>query len=295
MYDVIIIGMGIAGITSAIYAKNSGLKVLILEKESPGGLLNKITTVNNYPGFPKITGPDLALEIFKSVKALEIPYKIADVTNILDGEEKTVETTDGTFKTRFLVLATGRLPKLLGLKDELTLLGKGISTCALCDGNLYKGKDIAVVGAGDSAFEEALYLADLVNKIYLICRSDAFRAQEHLVKKLKEKKNVEFLYNSQVTELLQSNGVLSGVMINKEKKLDIAGLFIYVGYVPNAKILENMKLNIENSYIIVDNHYETNVTGVYAVGDCIKKDVYQLVTAASDGAIAAINIVKNSK
>lgn len=293
MYDLIIIGMGISGISAAIYAKNSGLNVLMIEKDTPGGLLNKINTINNYPGYSKITGPDLSFALFESINNLHIPYKIAEVNNIeIDKNKKIVKTTLGTFESDFIIIASGRKNRKLGLNNEEKLLGRGISTCALCDGALYKDKEIAVVGGGNSALEEAIYLADIAKKVYLIHRRDAFRADASLIELVKKNKNIEILYNSEVTTIVEEENKLKEIVVNKEKHLEVSALFTYVGFEPNNDFLSSLDIVDESGYIKVNQSFETNIKGVYAVGDCIKKDVYQLITAASEGAEAAIHIKK---
>lgn len=292
-YDLIIVGMGIAGISAAIYAKNSGLNVLMLEKEMPGGLTNKINTINNYPGLEEISGPDLSLKLFNTVNTLHIPYKIAEVVNIrTEQEKKIVETPSETFESKYIIIASGRKYRHLGLENEDKLLGHGISTCALCDGNLYKDKEIAIVGGGNSAVEEAIYLSNLAKKIYMIHRREKYTAEESLIKKLKEKKNIVYHWNSKVTGLLENNKTLSGVIINDKEKLNVEGLFLYIGFEANINFIKDLGITDNDGYIKVNKNYETEVPGIYAVGDAIKKEVYQLITAASDGAIAATNIIE---
>ncbi len=296
MYDVIIIGMGISGISAAIYAKNSNLNVLIIEENAPGGLLNRINEINNYPGFKKITGPDLSYNLFESIQELNIPYKIDKVIQItLEKEIKIIKTEKEEYRTKNIIIATGRKNRLLNLENELKLLGHGISTCALCDGNLYKDKIIAVVGGGNTALEETLYLSNLASKIYLIHRRDTFRAEPALIDKINKKSNIEILYKSQVTKLIEENKNLSKIEINNEKEIAISALFIFIGFIPNNEFLSNLDILNEEGYIEVNKNYETKINGIYAVGDCIKKEYYQLATAANDGVVASINIIKNSK
>lgn len=295
-YDTIVIGMGISGISAAIYLKNSGLNVLMLEKDIPGGLLNKISKINNYPGYSETTGADLSLELFLSIQKLNIPFKIAEVTNIsIQNKTKIVDTNLGTFETSSIIIATGRKSRKLGLLNEKKLLGKGISTCALCDGFLYKGKDIAVVGGGNSALEEAIYLSDIVNKIFLIHRRDTFRAETSLVEKLKEKTNIEILYNSEITSILEEKNQIKEIVINHKKHISVVALFTYIGFEPNQEFLESLDIHHDSGYIIVNEKYQTNINDIYAVGDCIKKDIYQLITAANDGVVAALDIIKTKK
>ncbi len=296
MYDVIIIGMGISGISAAIYAKNSNLNVLIIEENAPGGLLNRINEINNYPGFKKITGPDLSYNLFESIQELNIPYKIDKVIQItLEKEIKIIKTEKEEYRTKNIIIATGRKNRLLNLENELKLLGHGISTCALCDGNLYKDKIIAVVGGGNTALEETLYLSNLASKIYLIHRRDTFRAEPALIDKINKKSNIEILYKSQVTKLIEENKNLSKIEINNEKEIAVSALFIFIGFIPNNEFLSNLYILNEEGYIEVNKNYETKINGIYAVGDCIKKEYYQLATAANDGVVASINIIKNSK
>ena len=197
MYDIIIIGMGISGITAAIYAKRENKNVLLLDKGMPGGLLNNIDEISNYPGLPNISGPDFAINLLNQIKSLNISYKLEEVTDLnLSGKVKVVKTTKSDYKASNIILAMGRTPKFLGLENEKKLLGHGISTCAMCDGFFYKNKDIAVVGTGNSALQETIYLSKIVNKIYLINRRDGFRGDAMLVDKVKKLPNIEIIYNN---------------------------------------------------------------------------------------------------
>ena len=292
-YDLIIVGMGIAGISAAIYAKNSGLNVLMIERDIPGGLINKINIINNYPGMGEIKGPDLSYRLFEAVNRLNIPYKILDVKNIrVKNNKKFIETDKEIFEAKKIIIATGRKSRTLGLEYESELLGHGISNCALCDGALYKNKIIAIVGGGNSAIEEAIYLSNIVKKIYLIHRNNNFKADKSLVEELNKKKNVEYYFNSEVTFLIKKGDNLVGIEINKQNKLNIEGLFVYIGFEPNIDFIKDLDITDKNGYIKVNKNYETKISGIYAVGDAIKKDVYQLITAANDGAVAAVNISK---
>lgn len=288
-YDSIIIGMGIAGVSAAIYAKRAGTNVLIIEKSRPGGILNIIDNIENYPGFKSISGPDLSFQLFEQINALNILYKMEEVIKLsLEDNVKVVTTNKGIYKASNVLIATGRSPLLLGIPKEEELVGKGISTCALCDGTLYKGKKVAVVGGGNSALQEALYLSKLVEKLYLIHRRDEFRGEDSLVDKIKNTANIEIIYNSQVTELIEKEGVLSSIKLNDETLLDVSALFIYVGYAPKTDFAQNLGITNEQGYIEVDNNYETKIPGIYGAGDIIIKKVYQIVTAAAEGATAAI-------
>ncbi len=293
MYDLIIIGMGISGISASIYAKRAGMKVLLLDGSAPGGTINKISNIENYPGASPITGPDLAYKLFSEVNNMEIEYKFEKVTSVSLGKIKKVITSNGEYETKFILIASGRRPKMLGLENEEKLFGKGISTCALCDGTLYKNKDIAVVGGGSSALSEALYLSNLANKVYLIHRREEFRGESELENQVKAKENIELILNNEITKLKIDDEKLTGIILKDGKSLNITGLFVYIGFIPNTEFLKDTNINIENGYILVNNCQETNIKNVYASGDVTKKEIYQIINAASEGAIAVINM--NSK
>lgn len=296
IYDLIIIGMGISGISAAIYAKRSNLNVLIIDKSMPGGLLNNIETIDNYPGYASISGPDLAMNLFNQLNNLNVEMKYEEVTNIeVQDEIKKVKTTSNEYETKRVLIATGRSQRTLGLPNEKELLGKGISTCALCDGNFFKDKEVVVVGGGNSALQESLYLSRLVKKIYLVHRRNAFTAQQETVDKINNTANIEILFNKSIKEILKENDRLSGVILNDDTKLDVEGLFIYIGFTPKAEFIKELNITNDTGYILVNNKMETRIKGVYAAGDIISKQVYQLVTGASEGAIAAVNIISSLK
>lgn len=289
MYDLIIIGMGISGVSASIYAKRAGLKVMILESNVPGGTLNVIPKIENYPGISEISGSDFAENLFNEVNKLKIEYKFESVTDVILDEIKTVKTKNNAYQCKNLLIASGRNPKMLGIKNEKEFLGRGISTCALCDGALYKGKDVAVVGGGSSALTEAIYLAKIVNKVYLIHRREEFRAENILVEDIKKFKNIELILNDEVNELIIEDDKFRGVKL-KEQTLKVDALFLYIGFIPNTLFLKNTDLKMEDGYILVNKNQETNIKGVYAAGDVTKKEVYQLINAASEGAISVNNM-----
>ncbi|MDO4394786.1 MAG: FAD-dependent oxidoreductase [Mycoplasmatota bacterium] len=291
-YEAIIIGSGIAGMTTAIYLKRGGINPLIIEESAPGGQLNRITTIENYPGYLKINGPELTEEIYKQVSALDIEYLFDKVIKVdLNKEEKEITTINNKLTCKYLVIATGRLSKKL-FKNDDDYAGKGISYCALCDGPLYKKKNVAVVGGGNSALEESLYLSEICNKVTLIHRNDSFRGDKTLVDQVLSKKNIDCVYNSNITEYNIENGKLTSVLLDNGNKIEVSGLFISIGSVPSTDIFDVTK---EKGFIIVDDECMTNINNVYACGDVIKKNVYQLTTAASEGTIVAYSIIKKNK
>lgn len=290
MYDIIIIGMGISGITAGMYAKRSNKKVLIIDKGMPGGLLNNIDKISNYPGLIDISGPDFASVLENQVKSMDIPYVLEEVKEVkLNNEVKEVITTNKTYKAKKVILAMGRKPKYLGLDNEKDLLGRGLSTCAMCDANFYKNEDIAIVGTGNSALQEALYLANIVNNIYLINRRDGFRGEEMLVSEVKNNPKIKIIYNANIESMNEENNKLSSITLDNGNTLNVKGVFIYIGYRPATEFIPQEILE-EDRYIKVNDKLETPLKGVYAIGDIIKKDTYQLVTAASDGARVIYNM-----
>lgn len=293
MYDVIIIGMGIGGITAGIYGKRAGLNVLMFEKSAPGGMLQKIDKIQNYPGFSEISGPDLALNLFNQVKKVGVPFKFEEVIDVEITEEyKKVITKNGTYEAKNVIVATGRTPKYLGLDNEKDYLGRGLSTCASCDGNFYKGDDVAVVGSGNSALQESLYLANIVNKVYLLHRGVNFKGDDALVEKVRNTQNIEIVDGVNIKKINEVEGKIESVTLDNEKTINVKGVFIYIGYKPDTEMFKKLDITNINGDIIVSENFETEIDGLYAIGDCAKKDVYQLVTAASDGCIAVSDIEK---
>ena len=293
MYDVIIIGMGIGGITAGIYAKRAGLNVLMFEKSAPGGMLQKIDKIQNYPGFSEISGPDLALNLFNQVKKVGVPFKFEEVIDVEITEEyKKVITKNGTYEAKNIIVATGRTPKYLGLDNEKDYLGRGLSTCASCDGNFYKGEDVAVVGSGNSALQESLYLANIVNKVYLLHRGVNFKGDDALVERVRNTQNIEIVDGVNIKKINEVEGKIESVTLDNEKTINVKGVFIYIGYKPDTEMFKKLDITNINGDIIVSENFETEIDGLYAIGDCAKKGVYQLVTAASDGCIAVSNIEK---
>ncbi|NMA50631.1 MAG: FAD-dependent oxidoreductase [Mollicutes bacterium] len=295
MYDVIIIGMGMAGITAGIYAKRAGLNVLMFEKNAPGGQLQKIDTIKNYPGYVTVSGPDLSMHLFNQINELKVDFKIEEVTKIdVEDEVKKVYTASGEYTCKNIIIAVGRIPKYLGLDNEKDYLGKGVSTCATCDGALYNNEDVAVVGSGNSALSESLYLSKIAKTVYLLHRGVEFKGEDELVTKIKDTPNIKIISGVSVKKINETDGKISSVLLSNENTINIKGIFIYVGYRPDTEIFKDLEItNIEGN-IITDERFETKYDNVYAIGDCIQKGVYQLVTAAAEGAIAVSELEKNN-
>ncbi len=284
-HKVVILGSGIAGMTAGIYLKRGGLDVLVVEDNIPGGVLNEIPSIENYPGYEEISGPDLAMNIYNQLTKLGVKILNKKITSI-DLNNKII---NNNIKYEYLVIATGRKSKMLSLEHEKELLGKGISTCALCDGFFYKDKKVAVVGGGSSSLTEALYLSKICKEVIIIHRRDKLTSDKYLIDKVNSTKNIKVLYNSNITKYNQNNNKLTSVTINNKDNLEVEGVFLAIGSTPNSEIFN---VNKDNNYIIVDSNYMTNIDKVYAIGDVIKKDYYQLSTASSDAVVAASNIIK---
>lgn len=296
MYDILIIGAGPAGLTAAIYACRAEKRTLVLEAKTYGGQIINTPDIANYPVAPGISGFDFATTLYNQAKDLGAEVKFEKVTEVRDGDVKTVVTPKNTYEAKTVIVATGAENRKLGVEGEDKLIGRGISYCATCDGNFFRKKLVAVAGGGNTAVEDALYLADLAEKVYLIHRRDAFRADAALVSKLKERENVELVLNANVTKLVYEQR-LQGVEVTDKltgetKVLDVAGLFVAVGQVPeNQNFAQLIDLD-ESGYAIAGEDCLTKVPGIFVAGDNRVKDVRQLITAASDGAVAATAAIK---
>lgn len=294
MYDIIIIGSGIAGLTSAIYALNNKRKVLILESQTYGGQIINSNIINNYPGFLEISGFDLMTNIYNQVKNLGGVIKYEEVLEIT--KNKKIITKNETYEAKSIIISTGLSPRKLNLENEDKFIGKGISYCATCDGSFYKDKDVMVVGGGNTAIEDVIYLSNICKKVYLVYRRKELRKDVNLTEKVKELSNVEIIYNSNIEKLNGDESLNSVDIINKDTEkitnIIINGLFVAIGKIPSGNIFKDLLNVTENGYIITDEDCHTNIDGIYAAGDIRKKRLRQLVTAASDGAIAAIEAIK---
>lgn len=286
MYDIIIIGAGPAGLTSALYALRANKKVLVLESKCYGGQIINASNIENYPGISNISGFDYATNLYNQVNDLNLEIKYEEVIKIT--KEKDVITNNNTYKTKAIIIASGLTHRNLGLENENNFIGRGISYCATCDGNFYKNKTVAVVGGGNTSLTDAIYLSDIASKVYLIHRRDTFKGDNKYIEELKNKDNVEFILNSNIIKL-NGNEFLESIEIKNETitKLDIDGLFIAVGQVPKNEFFKDLITVNNNGYIVSSDGVHTNIEGIYVAGDIREKNLRQLVTATSDGAISA--------
>ena len=299
IYDVAVIGAGPAGITAAIYLKRAELNCCIIEKEMPGGQINKSSVVENYPGFTEISGPDLAEKFYEQINNLDIKQIYKEVLEIENQKEyKIIKFKNNEFiKKKNIILAVGRSPKKLNNNSD-RLQGKGISFCSLCDGNLYKNEDVSIVGAGNSALEESLYLADICKTVTIINRSSSLKGDKILISRANKRSNIKVINNAQIKEFIDKDGILDSINIKVNddiKNLKTKACFIFIGYEPATKFLKNLEILDEKGYIRVDEQKRTSIKGIYAAGDVVKKDAFQIVTATSDGALAAVSCIKDMK
>ena len=295
IYDIIIVGAGPAGLTAAIYALRSNKKVLLLEKETIGGQMSSSPLIENYPGFLSISGSELANNLYSQVLELGGEVELEEVLSIEFGEIKTITTDMGKYEARAIILATGAKYRKLGLEKEDEFIGKGISFCVACDGAFYRDKTVAVIGGGNSAVINAITLSDICEKVYVVQNLDKLSAEASLINKLNEKKNVKIIYNATVQEIIGDNN-LNGIVISinntEKRKLEIDGMFISIGLVPQNEFIKDTVTLDNYGYIKSDAECVTNIEGVFVAGDCRTKNVRQITTATADGSIAAINAVK---
>ncbi len=298
IYDTIIIGGGPAGYTAALYCTRSGLSTLVLEKLSPGGQMATTSIVDNYPGFEEgIDGFELGMKMKACADRYGAETELAEVTEVdFNSAVKKITTTEGVFEAKTVIIATGASARKLGLPEEDALRGKGVAYCATCDGMLFKGKDVCVIGGGNSAVADALYMAKICTKVYLIHRRDELRASPIYMKALKNEGNIEFVWDSKVSKINSSTEtgreMVSGVTVENIKtgeKRDItsSGVFVTVGRDPNTELFKNIIPLDENGYIIAGEDCKTNIDGVFACGDVRTKLLRQIINACADGANAS--------
>ena len=291
-YDVVIIGAGPAGMTAALYASRANLSVVMLDRGIYGGQMNNTADIENFPGFKSVLGPDLSKDMYESSTQFGAEYAYGSVESIRDdGATKLVKTDMGDeFEAKVVIIGTGSEYKKLGVPGEEDFSGRGVSYCAVCDGAFFKGTDVVVVGGGDSAIEEGLYLTQLASKVTVIHRRDQLRAQKIIQDRAFANPKMEFVWNSNVTEVV-GEGKVTGVKVNNNQTgedsfIEAAGVFIYVGVKPMTAAFADLGILDEQGWIPTDDHMHTKVPGILAVGDVRKKDLRQITTAVGDGGVA---------
>ncbi|MCU7201143.1 thioredoxin-disulfide reductase [Turicibacter sanguinis] len=299
IYDVAIIGAGPAGMTAAIYAARASLSVVMIERGAPGGQMVNTFEIENYTGFEKISGPDLSMKMFEHSQAAGAEYAYGYVENVTIAEDgtKVIDCGDHKVYAKTIIVATGTKHRLLNVPGEQQLSGRGISWCAVCDGAFFKEKKVAVIGGGDSAIEEAIYLAGLVEKVTVIHRRDELRAQKILQQRAFADEKIEFVWDSTVESFEEADGKLGAVKVKNVKTgevstVEAAGAFIYIGLDPITEMVKDLGITDESGYVVVDHAMMTKIPGVFAAGDVISKELRQVVTAVNDGAIAAQSAFK---
>lgn len=292
MYDVIVVGAGPAGMTTALYVLRAGKNVLIFEKENFGGQISYSPCVENFPSIEKISGNEFASNLLDQITNLGADIEFGKVINIQNGEIKTVTTEDGSsFEAKAVIIATGVKHRTLGLPNEESLIGKGISYCAVCDGAFFKGMNVAVVGGGDTALQDALYLSSISSKVYIIHRRNEFRGESVLVNKVKQAENIELLLESTVTKIIADEKLKAIEVTYKAgntKEIAVSGLFVAIGQVPQNDYFKDLESLDECGYFTTNESTISKSKGIFIAGDCRSKRIRQLTTAVSDGAIAGI-------
>ncbi|MBO5474985.1 MAG: FAD-dependent oxidoreductase [Bacilli bacterium] len=287
MYDCIIIGGGISGLTASLYLARAGIKTLVLEESVCGGQILNAQNIENYPGVNSINGFELINNLTLQVKSYDcVDLKYEKVISI---DNNSVTSSSNVYETKTIIIACGLKKKTLGLEHEEELIGSGISYCASCDGAFFKGRDVAVVGGGNTALDDVLYLSKIVNKVYLIIRREEFRGDKVLVDRINSLDNVEIIKSSKVTSLIGKP--LNRIELNNNRLLDVSGLFIAIGSSPNTEFIQGL-INLDDEGYIISEDTKTNAPNIFASGDIRTKGLRQLVTAASDGAIAANNVIQ---
>ncbi|MCM3745334.1 thioredoxin-disulfide reductase [Sporosarcina luteola] len=293
IYDVIIIGAGPAGMTAAVYTSRGSLSTLMLERGIPGGQMANTEEIENYPGFETILGPDLSTKMFEHAKAFGAEYAYGDVTEIIDeGNLKIIKAGKKEYKARAIIITTGAEYRKMGVPGEKELTGRGVSYCAVCDGAFFKGKEIVVIGGGDSAVEEGGYLTRFANKVTIIHRRDELRAQKILQDRAFANDKIDFIWNSTVKQVNEKDGKIGSVTLvstvdDTETVMDTEGMFVYIGMDPLTAPFKSLGILDEHGYIVTNEEMETSVPGIYAAGDVRQKTLRQVVTATGDGSIAA--------
>ena len=292
-YDVIIIGAGPAGMTAAVYASRAGLKTAMLEKAAPGGKMIKTFEIQNWPGIKEINGADLAYQMFEHSTHFGAEYLYGDVEKIIDGPIKQVVCADGQIYTApAVIIATGTRERLLGIPNEKELTGKGVSYCAVCDGSFFRDQPVTVIGGGNSALEESLYLTQFASEVHIVIRRDVFRAEPIIQQAIEQNPKIDIIRSHVPVEILEQEGKVGGIVLKnvhgvQRMKLETKAVFPYIGADPCTEFAQDLGILDERGYILVNNNMETARAGIYGVGDVTAKTLRQVVTAANDGAIAA--------
>ncbi|WHX59853.1 thioredoxin-disulfide reductase [Peribacillus frigoritolerans] len=295
-YDVIIVGAGPAGMTAAVYTSRANLNTLLIERGIPGGQMANTQDVENYPGFAHVLGPDLSNKMFEHAKKFGAVYEYGDIKEIVDeGRLKKVVTTNKEYYAKSVIIASGADHKKLGVPGENELGGLGVSYCAICDGAFFKGRELVVLGGGDSAVEEAVYLTRVASKVTIIHRRDQLRAQKILQERAFSNEKIEFIWNKEVTSINEGNGKVNTVTLKDTKtgeqsQFPADGVFIYVGTLPLNGAFKNLDITNEQGYVVTDEAMATKIPGIYAAGDIRDKTLRQIVTATGDGSIAAQSV-----
>lgn len=293
MYDTIIIGSGPAGMTAALYAARSNLKVAVIEQGAPGGQMNNTSDIENYPGYDLISGPELSMKMHEPLEKFGVENLYGIVTAVEDhGNFKKVLTDDNSYETKTVIIATGAKHRPLAVAGEEAYNSRGVSYCAVCDGAFFRGQDLLVVGGGDSAVEEALFLTRFANKVTIVHRRDELRAQKVLQERAFANDKVDFIWDSVVKEIKGNDLKVTNVDIENVKTGQVnnyafGGVFIYVGLDPVSSMVKELDITDEAGWIPTDDHMKTKVAGVFAIGDVRQKDLRQITTAVGDGAVAA--------
>ncbi len=297
LYDVLIIGTGPAGITAGIYAKRANLKVAMFEKDTPGGQLSKYNEIENYTGAKKVAGYELATMMIDHAYDLNVEVIYDEVSKVeVVGNIKKLTTPNGIYETKVVIIATGNIPRRLGVENEDALAMNGISWCAICDGPLYKDRKVVVIGGGNSAVEEASYLSTLATHVTVVQNLSDLTADPKAQDILRKQKNVDFRYSTVVKKFLMDDKGLTGVILknekNEEETIMCDGVFEYVGLIPVTDMVKNLGITTKYGYIEANEKMETKIPGIYAAGDVIVKQIRQVVTATADGAIASQNSLR---
>ncbi|WP_376701101.1 thioredoxin-disulfide reductase [Lactobacillus helveticus] len=294
-YDLVVIGAGPGGMTAAMYGARANLKVAMIDRGVYGGQMNNTAEVENYPGFPSIMGPDLGEKMYKSATEQGVEFVYGDVQKIeLDGQKRIVKMDPEDITAKAVIIATGSTNRKLGIPGEEEYSGKGVSYCAVCDGAFFKDENVAVVGGGDSAISEGLYLANLAKDVDVIHRRDQLRAERVLQTRAFKNPKMEFTWDSVPVEIVGDENKVTGVKVHnkktdEDKVIDASGVFIYIGNVPNSEPFKKLKITDDQGWIITNDQMETTVPGIYAVGDVRQKKLRQIVTAVGEGGIAGQN------